>query len=165
MSGEQREHISDDNIMEQIEWNPQQGPHVPLCPIPSNSSIKMINVTQAFWMVDTISETQMISVFQIILGVGTIIGNPLVISSVFALPKKERGLHKYAKASLAFADFLSGNATIAIALLDHMSFCGTASHTLCMIVTALVEIFLTISFYHLCFMSFFRCRAIASPMR
>lgn len=142
-----------------------QEPHVPLCPIPSNGSIKMVNVTEAFWIVNTIAESQIISVFQILLGIGTIIGNPLVISSVFVLPKKERGLHKYTKASLAFADFLSGIATIAIALLDHISFCGTASHTLCMIVTALVEIFLTISFYHLCFMSFFRCRAIASPMR
>ena len=52
--------------------------------------------------------TLIYAIVQCVLGVVTILGNMLVIASVYSVPKIERGLHKHGKASLAAADLLTG---------------------------------------------------------
>ena len=55
--------------------------HVPLCPIPFNMSADLLDISEAFWTVQTLSETETLASIQLLFGIVTILGNPFVISS------------------------------------------------------------------------------------
>lgn len=119
--------------------------------------------TDQIWLVADGYYAWIYSLLQLIIGVITMIGNMLVIFSIFSIPKRHRLHHKYSKASLAFADFCLGCTVTFEGILDMTSDCPLPNYRKNPATQYLILIFMTVSYYHLTFMSVCRYKAVVNP--
>jgi len=103
------------------------------------------------------------SLLQLIIGIITVIGNLFVICSIFAIPKRHRLHHKHSKPSLALADFCLGSTLTFESIVDMSFDCPLPKYRKNPVTQYLILIFMTISYYHLTFMSICRYKAVSNP--
>lgn len=136
------------------------------CYDPTENGTRELHPTENIWFVDDGFYAWIYAIVQSTLGIVTIIGNLLVIGSVYSIPKIERGLHQYGKASLATADLLLGVTIICRTAWEIITSCPLPKYFVdFMWFKAALTILMCVSFLHLTMLSMFRYRAITQPFQ
>lgn len=101
---------------------------------------------------------------QFALGVCSVMSNPFVIGSVYAVDKSRRTSHMHLKCSLAVADLLSGLLLVFAGIADYTSPCQPPSLSMTYdYIMSFQMPLLTTSFYHLTYMAVCRFNAVGRP--
>ena len=126
---------------------------------------KLVNSTSnmtsgdMFWIVNDDFYIRVYALLQLIIGILTVVGNIVVVLYVYSEPKRRRKFHKYTKASLAVADIFFGVTIIASSVIEILIPCHKSST----LFRFLLGMFLVLSYFHLTFMSLYRCHAVKCP--
>lgn len=107
-------------------------------------------------------KSRVVAPFLLMIGILSVIGNSLIISSVYSVDKRYRRQSMHIKASLAVADIISALAMIAGGV--YMLYTGLhLAYPWHQIYIVTQTTFLGISFFHLTFLSLWNCFSIALP--